>query len=67
MDPEQSAGSGVILIERIYRTNNRVSKGHADASRSAIGEFSAKVVGTDPKTDLPWSNRGEGSPCLKMG
>ncbi|MCP9454910.1 MAG: DegQ family serine endoprotease [Nitrospira sp.] len=53
--PDQSAGSGVIIDPNGYIvTNNHVVEG---ATRITVTlndrrEFSAKVVGTDPKTDL---------------
>ncbi|MCP9451233.1 MAG: Do family serine endopeptidase [Nitrospira sp.] len=53
--PDQSAGSGVIIDPTGYIvTNNHVVEG---ATRITVTlndrrEFSAKVVGTDPKTDL---------------
>src|SRR5262245_12548593 len=53
--PEQSAGSGVILDPNGYIvTNNHVVEGATQitVTLSDRREFSAKVVGTDPKTDL---------------
>ncbi|MCP9471609.1 MAG: Do family serine endopeptidase [Nitrospira sp.] len=53
--PEQSAGSGVVIDPNGYIvTNNHVVEG---ATRITVTlndrrEFSAKIVGTDPKTDL---------------
>ena len=53
--PEQSAGSGVILDPRGYIvTNNHVVE-NATQITVTLGdkrEFPAKVVGSDPKTDL---------------
>jgi serine protease Do len=53
--PDQSAGSGVILDANGYIvTNNHVVEG-ATQITVTLGdrrEFAAKVVGTDPKTDL---------------
>jgi serine protease Do len=53
--PDQSAGSGVILDGNGYIvTNNHVVEG-ATQITVTLGdrrEFAAKVVGTDPKTDL---------------
>ena len=51
---ERSLGSGVIVSEDgIVVTNNHVVK-NADRIRVALGkrEFEAKVVGTDPRSDL---------------
>ncbi len=53
--PDQSAGSGVILDPSGYIvTNNHVVEGATQitVTLSDRREFSAKVVGTDPKTDL---------------
>ncbi len=53
--PDQSAGSGVILDPNGYIvTNNHVVEGATQitVTLSDRREFSAKVVGTDPKTDL---------------
>ncbi|MGE0643069.1 MAG: DegQ family serine endoprotease [Nitrospira sp.] len=53
--PDQSAGSGVILDASGYIvTNNHVVDGATQitVTLSDRREFSAKVVGTDPKTDL---------------
>ncbi|MDH4301875.1 MAG: Do family serine endopeptidase, partial [Nitrospira sp.] len=53
--PDQSAGSGVILDANGYIvTNNHVVEGATQitVTLSDRREFSAKVVGTDPKTDL---------------
>lgn len=53
--PDQSAGSGVILDTNGYIvTNNHVVEGATQitVTLSDRREFSAKVVGTDPKTDL---------------
>ncbi len=53
--PDQSAGSGVILDSSGYIvTNNHVVEGATQitVTLSDRREFSAKVVGTDPKTDL---------------
>lgn len=53
--PDQSAGSGVILDPNGYIvTNNHVVEGASQitVTLSDRREFSAKVVGTDPKTDL---------------
>ncbi|MBS0184641.1 MAG: Do family serine endopeptidase [Nitrospira sp.] len=53
--PDQSAGSGVILDSNGYIvTNNHVVEGATQiaVTLSDRREFSAKVVGTDPKTDL---------------
>jgi len=53
--PDQSAGSGVILDSNGYIvTNNHVVEGATQitVTLSDRREFSAKVIGTDPKTDL---------------
>src|SRR5262245_26232876 len=53
--PDQSAGSGVILDSNGYIvTNNHVVEGATQitVTLSDRREFSAKIVGTDPKTDL---------------
>jgi serine protease Do len=53
--PDQSAGSGVILDSNGFIvTNNHVVEGATQitVTLSDRREFSAKVVGTDPKTDL---------------
>ncbi len=53
--PDQSAGSGVILdANGFIVTNNHVVEGATQitVTLSDRREFSAKVVGTDPKTDL---------------
>ncbi|HEY5626874.1 MAG TPA: Do family serine endopeptidase [Nitrospira sp.] len=53
--PDQSAGSGVILDPNGYIvTNNHVVEGASQitVTLSDRREFSAKVIGTDPKTDL---------------
>lgn len=53
--PEQSAGSGVILDPNGYIvTNNHVVEGATQitVTLSDRREFTAKTVGTDPKTDL---------------
>ncbi len=53
--PEQSAGSGVILDPNGYIvTNNHVVEGASQitVTLSDRREFAAKIVGTDPKTDL---------------
>jgi serine protease Do len=53
--PDQSAGSGVILDPSGYIvTNNHVVEGATQitVTLSDRREFSAKVIGTDPKTDL---------------
>ncbi|HKE61973.1 MAG TPA: Do family serine endopeptidase [Nitrospira sp.] len=53
--PDQSAGSGVILDSNGYIvTNNHVVEGATQimVTLSDRREFPAKVVGTDPKTDL---------------
>lgn len=53
--PDQSAGSGVILDSNGYIvTNNHVVEGASQitVTLSDRREFTAKVVGTDPKTDL---------------
>ena len=53
--PDQSAGSGVILDPNGYIvTNNHVVEGATQitVTLSDRREFSAKIVGTDPKTDL---------------
>lgn len=53
--PDQSAGSGVILDSSGFIvTNNHVVDGATQitVTLSDRREFSAKVVGTDPKTDL---------------
>ena len=53
--PDQSAGSGVILDSNGYIvTNNHVVEGAAQitVTLSDRREFSAKIIGTDPKTDL---------------
>ncbi len=53
--PEQSAGSGVILDSTGYIvTNNHVVEGATQitVTLSDRREFPAKIIGTDPKTDL---------------
>jgi serine protease Do len=53
--PDQSAGSGVILdANGFIVTNNHVVEGATQitVTLSDRREFTAKVVGTDPKTDL---------------
>ena len=53
--PDQSAGSGVIFDQNGFIvTNNHVVEGATQitVTLSDRREFSAKVVGTDPKTDL---------------
>ena len=53
--PDQSAGSGVIFDSNGYIvTNNHVVEGATQitVTLSDRREFSAKVIGTDPKTDL---------------
>ena len=53
--PDQSAGSGVILDSNGFIvTNNHVVEGATQitVTLSDRREFSAKVIGTDPKTDL---------------
>ena len=53
--PDQSAGSGVILDPNGYIvTNNHVVEGATQitVTLSDRREFSAKIIGTDPKTDL---------------
>ncbi len=53
--PDQSAGSGVILDSNGFIvTNNHVVEGATQITVTLNDrrEFSAKVVGTDPKTDL---------------
>ena len=53
--PEQSAGSGVILDPSGYIvTNNHVVEGATQitVTLSDRREFTAKTIGTDPKTDL---------------
>jgi serine protease Do len=53
--PEQSAGSGVIFDSNGFIvTNNHVVEGATQitVTLSDRREFTAKVVGTDPKTDL---------------
>ena len=53
--PEQSAGSGVILDSNGYIvTNNHVVEGATQitVTLSDRREFSAKIIGADPKTDL---------------
>jgi serine protease Do len=53
--PDQSAGSGVILDSNGYIvTNNHVVEGASQitVTLSDRREFTAKIVGTDPKTDL---------------
>jgi serine protease Do len=53
--PDQSAGSGVIFDSNGFIvTNNHVVEGATQitVTLSDRREFSAKVVGTDPKTDL---------------
>lgn len=53
--PEQSAGSGVIFDSNGYIvTNNHVVEGATQITVTLNDrrEFSAKTVGTDPKTDL---------------
>lgn len=51
----EGMGSGVVVSEKGYiLTNNHVVEGADEilVSLNATGEFSAKVVGTDPKSDL---------------
>ncbi len=53
--PDQSAGSGVIVdANGFIVTNNHVVEGATQitVTLSDRREFSAKVIGTDPKTDL---------------
>jgi serine protease Do len=53
--PDQSAGSGVVLDPNGYIvTNNHVVEGATQitVTLSDRREFPAKIVGTDPKTDL---------------
>ncbi|HEX9155265.1 MAG TPA: Do family serine endopeptidase, partial [Nitrospira sp.] len=53
--PDQSAGSGVILDPNGYIvTNNHVVEGATQitVTLSDRREFAAKIIGTDPKTDL---------------
>jgi len=53
--PDQSAGSGVVIDSNGYIvTNNHVVEGATQitVTLSDRREFAAKVVGTDPKTDL---------------
>jgi serine protease Do len=53
--PEQSAGSGVVLDSNGYIvTNNHVVEGATQitVTLSDRREFPAKIIGTDPKTDL---------------
>lgn len=53
--PDQSAGSGVVLDSSGYIvTNNHVVEGASQitVTLSDRREFSAKIIGTDPKTDL---------------
>jgi serine protease Do len=53
--PDQSAGSGVVLDASGYIvTNNHVVEGATQitVTLSDRREFSAKIIGTDPKTDL---------------
>jgi serine protease Do len=53
--PDQSAGSGVVLDPNGYIvTNNHVVEGATQitVTLSDRREFPAKVIGTDPKTDL---------------
>jgi len=53
--PDQSAGSGVIVDSNGYIvTNNHVVEGATQitVTLSDRREFSAKIIGTDPKTDL---------------
>lgn len=53
--PDQSAGSGVILDATGYIvTNNHVVEGATQitVTLSDRREFAAKIIGTDPKTDL---------------
>jgi serine protease Do len=53
--PDQSAGSGVVLDSSGYIvTNNHVVEGATQitVTLSDRREFSAKIIGTDPKTDL---------------
>ena len=69
--PDQSAGSGVIISsEGHIVTNNHVVE---NASKMTVTlsdrrEFSAKVVGTDPKSDLAVIKiEGETLPALQWG
>jgi serine protease Do len=53
--PDQSAGSGVVVDPNGYIvTNNHVVEGASQITVTLNDrrEFSAKVIGTDPKTDL---------------
>ena len=53
--PDQSAGSGVVYDSNGYIvTNNHVVEGATQitVTLSDRREFSAKIIGTDPKTDL---------------
>jgi serine protease Do len=53
--PDQSAGSGVVLDSSGYIvTNNHVVEGASQitVTLSDRREFAAKIIGTDPKTDL---------------
>jgi serine protease Do len=67
--PDQSAGSGVIIDPRGFIvTNNHVVE-NASQITVTLGdrrEFPAKVIGTDPKTDLAIVKiEGENLPALK--
>jgi serine protease Do len=67
--PDQSAGSGVIVDQNGFIvTNNHVVEGATQitVTLSDRREFSAKVVGTDPKTDLAVVKiEAKGLPALK--
>ncbi|WP_447972977.1 DegQ family serine endoprotease [Nitrospira sp. Kam-Ns4a] len=67
--PDQSAGSGVIIDPKGYIvTNNHVVENASQitVTLSDKREFSAKVVGTDPKTDLAVIKiEAENLPALK--
>jgi serine protease Do len=68
---EQSLGSGVIVSPEGYiLTNNHVVDGATDVrvTLSDRREFKARVIGTDPRTDIAVLKiDGSGFPCVTIG
>ncbi|HJU12438.1 MAG TPA: DegQ family serine endoprotease [Candidatus Binataceae bacterium] len=69
---ERGIGSGVIVSPDGYILTNYHVVGHANKIRVTLmdkREFNAKVIGTDPKTDLALIkiNVGEPLPCASLG